>query len=395
MSTAVVPIDTDPRPAGQAAAGGRQRLAAAARPVRVMHLVYRLAGGGMEHNIVKLANSHDPARVVASICSCAPADPLKERLRPSVRLFEFARREGNDFRLIWQLVQLFRQERPDIVHTHHWGTLCEGYLAARLAGVPAVVHGEHGSFETKPFNLRIQRFLWGRVERVLSVSSRLAEKLSREVGFHESGFAVIRNGVDLSRIGSGVRSILREALGVQPDELLIGTVGRLEPVKDHACLLDALAMLRDSGLSVKAVLVGDGSQRQALLDRTRMLGLEQMVHFTGVRTDVENALAAMDLFVMPSRSEGLSNTIIEAMAAGLPVVATRVGGADELIEDGLTGVLVPPASPAALAKGLARLIHDPGERRTMSRAASLKAMRDFGLDRMVREYEDLYLQLVQ
>ncbi len=365
----------------------------AARPVHVMHLVYRLAGGGMEHNIVKLANAHDRSRVVPSICSCQPADRLKERLDPSVPLIELSRRHGNDLRLIAQLVRLFRRERPDVLHTHAWGTLCEGFVAARLAGVPVIVHGEHGTFDARRLNLRIQRCVWGRVDRVLSVSSRLAERLSREVGFPANEITVIRNGVDLARLGGGVRSILRDSLGVKAHESLIGTVGRLEPVKDHEMLLAALAMLRNSGVAFRAVIVGEGSQATVLRRRAVDLGLEGTVHFTGARSDIENVLAAMDLFVMPSRSEGLSNTIIEAMAAGLPVLSTNVGGADELITNGVTGRLVPPANPELLARAAAHLLENPNERALMGQAARRRAVSEFGLDRMVREYEDLYLAL--
>jgi sugar transferase (PEP-CTERM/EpsH1 system associated) len=364
-----------------------------ATPVRVMHLVYRLASGGMEHNIIKLANAHDPSRVVAGICSCQPADPLKERLDPSVRLFELSRRHGHDFRIVAQLARLFGRERPDVLHTHGWGALCEGVVAARLARVPFIVHGEHGTMETRPRNLRIQRFLWSRVQRVLSVSSRLAERMSAEVGFDRRNITVIRNGVDMRRIAAGNASAIRDELGLKASDLVIGTVGRLEPVKDHDTLLDALALVRNAGLPFKAIIAGDGSLRDALDRRAAELGLQGAVLFLGERSDVENVLAASDIFVMSSRSEGLSNTIIEAMAAGLPVVSTAVGGADELIADGVTGRLVPPANPAALAQSLAHLLRNPTEREAMGRRAHQRAASDFDLHRMVRDYEDLYLEV--
>lgn len=370
--------------------GERRDRSVTARPLRVMHLVYRLAGGGMEHNIVKLANGHDRAHVVPSLCSCQPADRLKELLHPSVPLFELARRDGQDVRFLVQLVRLLRRERPDILHTHSWGTLGEGFLAARLAGVPLVVHGEHGTMDTRRLNVRVQRFLWNRVDSVLSVSSRLAERMADVVGFSENRITVIRNGVDLTRVTGGDRRVFRSQFGIREPELTIGTIGRLEPVKDHAMLLTALAMLRSRGVAFRAVVVGGGSLDAALRQQTVDLGLQDSVHFAGARSDVHHALAAMDVFVMPSRSEGLSNTIMEAMAAGLPVVATDVGGARELIADGETGRLVPAGSPGPLADALARLLGCPGERAAMATAARALAAREFSLTKMVRQYEELY-----
>ena len=360
-------------------------------PVRIMHLVYRLAGGGMEHNVVKLANAHDRSRVSPSICSCQPADSLKEHLDPSVPLFELTRRPGNDLRFLTQLVRLLARERPDILHTHGWGTLGEGFVAARLARVGAIVHGEHGTLDTRRANLRVQRYVWGRVDRLLSVSSRLAERMASTVGVRQDRITVIRNGVDLGRLAGGIRAVIRDELGLQPHELTIGTVGRLEPVKDQETLLAALAMLKTHGAAFKAIVVGDGSLRETLRQRAVDLGLEGVVHFTGARHDVEQVLAALDLFVMPSRSEGLSNTIIEAMAAGLPVVATDVGGTDELITDDVTGRLVPAASPVLLADAVAALLQHPVERARLGMAAQRRAVREFGLDKMVRQYEDLYV----
>ncbi|MGH2437956.1 MAG: glycosyltransferase, partial [bacterium] len=362
------------------------RTSAPPAPVRVMHLVYRLASGGMEQNIIKLANAHDRSRVTASICTCQPADPVKQDLHPSVPLFEMARRNGHDLGIVVRLARLFARERPDVLHTHAWGALCEGVLAARLARVPFIVHGEHGTMETRALNLRVQRLLWARVNRVLSVSSRLAERMSREIGFDRRAITVIRNGVDIRRISGGNPATIRCELGMAPEELLIGTVGRLEPVKDHQTLLSALALLRSAGLPFKAIIVGDGSLGSVLRQRATELDLGNTVRFLGSRTDVENALAAMNIFVMPSQSEGLSNTIIEAMAAGLPVVATNVGGADELIRDGVTGHLVPPGNPSLLARSLAHLTRNRTEREAMGRAAYHRAVSEFYLRRMVAEY---------
>jgi sugar transferase (PEP-CTERM/EpsH1 system associated) len=344
----------------------------------------------MEVGLTKLVNALDRSRVASSICSCCPADSLKERLAPDIRLFEFNRRNGNDPLLVGRIARLLRRERPDVLHTHAWGTLYEGLLAARLAGVPIVVHGEHGTLDTRRRNLLMQRWAWQRVDRVLSVSSRLAERMAAAVGFPLDRIQVIRNGVDLDRFHPRHRADGRAAFGCGDEAIVIGTVGRLVAVKDQANLLRALALLRSRGLEFRAMIAGDGRLKQELVALAHSLGVGD-VEFLGNRADIPRVLAALDLFVLSSESEGLSNTIQEAMATGVPVVATAVGGADELVEPSHTGTLVPAKDAEALAAALETLIRDPQRRRQFGAAGRTRAERLFGLDRMIGEYERLYV----
>ena len=361
-------------------------------PLRVMHLLHTFGVGGMEVGITKLVNGLDPSRVASSICSTRPADTLKERLRPGISLFEFNRRKGNDPLLIGQLVRLFREQKPDVIHTHRWATLCEGLIAARLAGVPFVVHGEHGTLETRRHNAFVQRAVWNRVHRVLSVSSRLAERMARDIGYPVEKIQVIRNGVDLERYTPERRAEARTSFGFAPNQIVIGSVGRLVPVKDQATLLRALALLRTGGFSFSGLLAGTGPLHGELQSLASALKLNDF-NLLGNRNDVERVLGALDVFVLSSESEGLSNTIQEAMATGVPVVATRVGGADELVEHGQTGYLVPAGDPQALAEAIAGLLRDPAKRQRFAQAGCERARQHFGLDRMIREYEQMYLGL--
>jgi L-malate glycosyltransferase len=316
-----------------------------------MHVTYKFGVGGMEVGIAKLVNGLDAARVESSICSSVPGDSLKDRLRPGVKLFELNRRQGNDPALVADLYRLFKRERPHVVHTHRWGTLLEGALAARLAGVPYVVHGEHGTLETRWRNAWIQRRLWHHVDRLLSVSSRLAERMAREIRFPLDRIEVIRNGLDLTRFRPGTdKAAAKRALGISPDRLLIGTVGRTVPVKDHPTFLRALARLRSAGIDFAGVIAGTGPAFQETLRLAESLDLHD-VQLLGNRDDVDRILGAFDIFVLSSTSEGLSNTIQEAMATGVPVVATAVGGADELVVPGQTGILTPAGDDDAMAEG--------------------------------------------
>jgi glycosyltransferase involved in cell wall biosynthesis len=282
------------------------------------------------------------------------------------------------------------------VHTHAWGTLLEGLIAARIARVPIVVHGEHGTLQLHVRQRICQRYAWSRVDRLLSVSSRLAERMARDVGFPLSRIQTIRNGVDLSRFAGHIgQAEARRVLNLPTEAPVIGAVGRLVPVKDHLGLLEAVALLGRDGLRPMVVIAGDGALRTDLEHRAAALGISRQVRLLGHRQDIETVLAALDVFVLPSRSEGLSNTILEAMAASVPVVATDVGGADEMVAHGVTGFLVPPALPLELAAALRRLLTDPALQATMGREGRARVEKDFDLAKTVRQYEGLYADLAQ
>jgi sugar transferase (PEP-CTERM/EpsH1 system associated) len=347
----------------------------------------------MELGVVKLVNALDRTRIASSICSCKPASAARDRLAGHVSLIELVRREGNDPALVGRLYRVFRRERPDIVHTHAWGTLVEGLVAARLARVPAVVHGEHGTLQTKPHQRWVQRLAWERADVILSVSSRLAERMAREVGFPLARIRTIRNGVDLARFRSGDRDAARLALGIPPGALVVGTVGRLVPVKDQRTLVAAAAALRGVFPQLRVLLVGDGPLTNDLHRQVQALGLGDVVRLLGNRADIERVLPALDVFVLSSLSEGMSNTIQEAMASGLPVVATDVGGARELVVAGQTGLLVPAGQPQAMADAVEALLRAPSDRAAMGDAARRRAEAEFSLQRMIGDYERVYLEL--
>jgi sugar transferase (PEP-CTERM/EpsH1 system associated) len=367
--------------------------AAAVRPVRVMHVIHHLQPGGMEYGLVKLVNGLAGSGIESVICSTTTASPaMKALLAADVRVVELSRRAGNDPTLIWQLFKTCRRERPDIVHTHAWGTLVEGYVAARLARVPAVMHGEHGTLQLAPSQVRVQRWVWSRVDWLLSVSSRLAERMSAAVGVERQRITVVRNGVDLTRFGLTARDAARRELGVDDDVVLVGHAGRLVEVKDQAALVQAAAALKAQGERFRVVIAGEGPLRGALEAQIDRLGVSDCVQLLGHRGDVERFFAALDVYVLCSRSEGMPNTILEAMATGVPVVSTQVGGADELVVEGQTGLLVPPVRPDLLAEGIGRLVGDVDLRTSMGAAGKARATQAFSLAAMVAGYRDVYLE---
>jgi sugar transferase (PEP-CTERM/EpsH1 system associated) len=363
--------------------------------LRVMHLIYRFQEGGAERVVLNIAAKVQSPTIQSSICSTVPATSMKHLLEPEVALFELQRRPGNDPSFVWQLYQLLRRQRPHILHTHSWGTLCEGLVAGRMARVPVIVHLEHGTLQTKKYQVRIQRWAWPQTDRLLAVCSKVADHMADTVGVARRGIRIIRNGVDLSRFQTEHRAEARLRLGLPSDALVVGTAGRLVDVKDHSTLLEALRLVTSAGVPLLAVIAGDGPLRTALESTILTLGLQDRVRLLGHRSDIETVMAALDIFVLSSRSEGLPMAILEAMASGLPVIATRVGGVDEVIDEGSTGLLVEPKSPEALAEAIGSLAGNRARRERMGAAGRARAIREFSLDTMVADYQRLYFEVAR
>lgn len=362
----------------------------------IVHVIDSLKVGGTENGIVNVidALSGDFRHTVVAVTA---SGPLEERLPAGTRVIALGKRQGIDIRAIGRLALLLRRLRPHIVHSRNWGAL-DAVLAARLARVPAVIHGEHGREASDPHGLdarrtRVRRWLAPLVDRFVTVSWDLERWLTGTVGLPARKVMTIHNGVDLRRFGDEDRAAGRQALGLPPDAVVIGTVGRLDPVKDQRGLLDAYALLPTASIAHALVLVGDGPCRADLETRAARPDLRSRVRFLGQRADVPRLLAGLDVFTLPSIAEGMSNTVLEAMASGLPVVATRTGGNPELVEDGVTGRLVPVGDRDALADALGAYVGDPHVRALHGKAGRQRATDEFSLERMAVLYRELYRAL--
>lgn len=323
-------------------------------------------------------------------------DAFVQRVHDPHRVVVLNQREGNDPSVIWRLARRLCQAEPDVVHTHGWGTLVEGVLAAKLARVPIVVHGEHGTMETRSRNRWVQRCMWRFANQLLSVSHNHRQTLAQTFAVEPDRIEVIPNGVALDRFSMRAQkqaAAWRRQFDIPADHVVIGSVGRLVEVKQYHLLIKALAGLIRRGMPVSGVLIGDGPLRSALQAQVQRLGIADRLHFLGSRDDVPDVLPMLDIFTLCSRSEGMSNTILEAMAAGLPVVATAVGGTPEMVCDGETGCLVPPQDPQRLEAALLQLLGDAERRQRMGRRGRCRAETKFSLPAMVNEYEQLYEHL--
>jgi sugar transferase (PEP-CTERM/EpsH1 system associated) len=363
----------------------------------IAHVVHSLGIGGLENGLVNLVNGSAPG--VRHVIVCMTADGrLRTRLRAGVEVITVGKREGHDVRAFATLVRCLRRVGPHIVHSRNWGTF-DAVLAARLAGVRAVVHGEHGRDIADPEGRdprrnRVRRLVSPMVTRFVTVSTDLWRWLVQDVRVPARKVVTICNGVDTVRFVPADRLAARASLGLAPEQPLVGTVGRLDPVKDQAGLVRAFARVRGQNAVPALVIAGEGPCRGDLTDLIATLGLSGHVFLLGERHDVPRVLAALDLFVLPSIAEGISNTVLEAMATGLPVVATRVGGSPELVADGVNGSLVPRADPDALAAAIGRYMGDARLRSLHGEASRRRAVTEFSVGRMCAAYGQLYEGLV-
>lgn len=382
----------------------------------VIHVITRLDRGGSAQNTMVTALGHDRGRyeplVVAGRSGRWDAQGGQAATDKNCRELEKAgirwiviptlTREinpPNDLLALWALLRLFRRERPAIVHTHTSKAGVLGRLAAWLSAVPVVVHTPHGHVFYGHFTAVLSR-AFVLVERVLArLTTRLialteAERddhLERGVG-RADRFTVIPSGIDLERYRSVRRTpALRPAwFPCPPGSLVVGSVGWLTPVKGHRFLIEAAAQLKPTFPTLHIVLVGSGGLQAELSALADRLGIKDSVHFLGERDDVDVCLSVMNLFVLPSLNEGMGRALVEAMAAGLPVIASRVGGVPALIEHGRTGLLVPAGDPGALAQAIRQVLDRPDWARQMGQAASQSIGRRFDAATMVRAVERVY-----
>lgn len=359
----------------------------------IIHVLFTLDMGGLETFVVNLAKKHDRARYNVSVCCFREGGVLRRELETAgIPVYTVNKREGIDYTLTFRLARLFREKNIDVVHTHNPMPWFYGAVAARIAGVGTVVHTEHsGLFPDRKKLLWAERHLAGITDTVISDSMAVTERLIQAGRITPEKICTILNGIDLERYDTAnAGEDARSPLGLGPDAFVIGSVARLEPVKDHATLLEGFRLFSAGAPGAVLLLAGDGSMAGALKSMARKLGMKKNVVFLGTRKDVPDILKAVDVFAMTSLSEGLSLSVIEAMAARRPVIATRVGGNPEAIIDGKTGILIPPRDPAAFSEAATELYRRRDRAKAMGEAGRKRVEEAFDLFKMARAYEKVY-----
>ncbi|MDO9227732.1 MAG: GT4 family glycosyltransferase PelF [Pseudomonadota bacterium] len=361
-------------------------------PLKVVHLLQGLEVGGLEIMVAHLLERLDPRRFQSQVIGYDSLGPLAYRLGMSgIPAFLLKRRPGVDVRYILRLARHLAAIRPHILHLHNPTAFFYGTLAGKLARVPCIVYTEHGrDLASSKRNQYLHRLLGRLVNRIVVVSESGRALLQAE-GIPGERILTIHNGVDAARFLIGEdRWGMRARLGFDHEQPLLGIVARLDAIKNHASLLRALPRVMQTHPDATLLIIGDGPLRADLERQVSELGLGRSVRFLGTRDDVPELLATLDVVVLCSLSEGLSLTLLEQSAAGKPMVATDVGGNQEIIEDGQTGLLVPVNDEEALASAINRLLDDPERAHSIGRAARLQFMREFTVARMVSRYVEVY-----
>jgi glycosyltransferase involved in cell wall biosynthesis len=360
----------------------------------VMHLINTGGPGGAETVYVQLVRRLDPARW-RSVPVLPNHEWMHEQLAgDGVHPPVLRSRVPFDVRYLARLAAIVRRERIGLVHAHFFGPAVTAGLLGRMCGIPAVatLHGE-GDLEAGGGYRRLKlALLRGGVRRLVFVSEPLRRFFLERTGTPADRTRVIPNGVDADRFAPGDGGGVRAELGMDGGRFVIGAVGNVRAAKGYEVLLHAAALVRDRAPDARFVVVGQlqGAEAERLLRMRDGMGLADRVVFMGFRDDVHRVMRAFDLFVLPSLREGFSIATVQAMAAGVPVVATRSGGPETIVEDARTGVLVPPGDAAALADAVLRLRADPAARARLAAAARGVAAARFDVRAQVRAYEGLY-----
>ena len=382
--------------------------------VRVLRVIARLNIGGPAIHVVNLNAHLDLARYKSllvtgtenpgegSMLDYALAHGVEPVVIPEiVGEASFRRRDVVALRKLYRLIRGFR---PHIVHTHTAKAGFIGRLAARLAGVPVVVHTYHGhvlyGYYSPLRSWLLRRMEWGlaRVsDRLIAVSEQVKNDLVRYGVAPAAKIAVVPLGFELTPFLTSERfkGAFKEELGLDSSTKLVGIVGRIFPIKNHRLFLDTAARLARKDEHVHFVVVGDGILRPEMERYARELGLGSRVHFTGWRRDLPRIYASLDVLVISSDNEGTPVSAIEAMASEVPVVATRVGGLPDLIIDGVTGYLVPPRDPDALAAAVARILQDSQTAARLGTAAREHVRERYVLERLIADVDQLYQELLR
>jgi L-malate glycosyltransferase len=373
------------------------------RPIRVTYVIDKLQRAGAQVHVGQLAAGLDRRRVHAEVICLLEGGPVADELRARgvpVEVLGLGRLYApRGLAGLIRLARRLRRSGADVLHTYLVSANVFGTLAGRLAGVPAVVATRRDTGFSRNWRLRMleEWMVNPLVDRVVAVSPAIADSTRRERGLRPERILTIENGVDLAPLEAGlvVRDETRASWGLSAEDTAVGVVGHLSPIKGHADFLQAAALVAPAHRRVRFFVVGDGPLRPRLEALARDLALADRVTFLGARDDVPRQLGMLDIVVVPSHAEGMSNALLEAMAMGRPVVATAVGGNVDVVRDGVTGLLVPSRQPAALAGALAELLAKPSLGTALGAQARCWVRQELSLERMLRRYEELYCSLAR
>lgn len=357
--------------------------------MKIVHVVNSLECGGLEQMALQLVKQLNSGGTPSDIvCLAGKGDLASEAQAAGIKVIALDKKPGFKFGLIFRLAKTCRELDADIVHTHNFGPLIYGSLAARLAGKKCV-NTRHGRTDD-----RVSGLIWNLNDFIVPVSADTRGHLLKNNRVAARKLRIIYNGVDLKRYSRDINGVerrtTRESLGIGPESFVIINVGRLSPEKDQATLLKAFRRMRRKKMDAFLLIAGDGPLRGKLEQKAMEFEVADRVKFLGFRDDVVSLLQASDVFVLSSYREGLSLSLLEAMACGKPVVATKIGGTPEAVVEDETGFLVPCGFPERIEVAVQKLFINRQKAVDMGAAARRKVEERFSLVKMAGEYQQLY-----
>ncbi|MGZ8164413.1 MAG: TIGR03088 family PEP-CTERM/XrtA system glycosyltransferase [Methylobacter sp.] len=373
----------------------------------IVHIIYRLGIGGLENGLVNLINNMPAHAYRHAIISLKDSTDFQARLmRSDVEVYQLSKKEGQDWGSFIQLYKLLKQIKPAIVHTRNLATI-EYQIPAWLAGIKHRIHGEHGwdVFDPEGTNIKYQwvrKIIKPLIHRYIPLSKHLESYLTEKIQVSPQKITRICNGVDTAvfyPLKGNKTPLPGCSYSFTQHEVVIGTVGRMHGVKDQLTLVKAFIYACEQQPAIKAklklIIVGDGPLREKAINLLKEKQLMDNAWLPGERSDVAEIMRRLDLFILPSLAEGISNTILEAMATGLPVIAIEVGGNSELVEDGKTGQLITAGDPIAMAEKILDYVSNEQKRREHGQHAQQRVLQRFSLAAMVDQYKTVYDSLLK
>lgn len=365
------------------------------RKIRILYIIPNLEVAGAEQHLINLVSNLDKQRFEVLICCIKKPGRLGELFKErGGNVVCLERRSIYDLRIMTDIHRLIKRNGFDIIHTYLFGFHYLAGIPARLCGTPVVISSRREIAVWKKWHHRFLENLGNRfTNKVIACSEAAREFAVQSENLPEEKILTIYNGVDLEKFSPRPQSAcILEEFGFGKEDKIIGMVTKFASVKDHKTLLKAVNEIRKIYPRIKCLLVGDGLLKESVELEVESLKLGNNIIFPGKRDDIARILSIMDVFMLTSLVEGLPNTILEAMACGLPVVATNVGGIPEVVKNGKSGILVEPRDYRAIADAVMRLLENVSLRKEMGRRGREIVERKFGLDRMIEDYENLYLQ---
>ncbi len=374
-------------------------------PVSVLYLLHRFSFGGTERVVANILN-HSSQNINNHVCSFYPYENafLKDVDVSKKKVFSLDKHDGNDFSIPRKIASFCKENRVDIIHSMGWSTYAEGLIAAKAIGrKQKFVYSYRGKTMEDTIQIPKRRILAQRLfshfcDAILTNSGVSREEYASDIGIAPQKINVIYNGVDthvFTPCQDGSSGDTRTRFGIRKTDTVIGAVARFDPVKGIKNLVKAFSMLSPAVReNCKLLLVGDGDEKESIQKMSSQLGIQDQVILTGMRKDIPDCLRMMDIYVQPSLFENISNSVLEAMAAGLPVISTHVGGIQEILDHNRSGLIVELGNHQSMTEALDFLINDVKQRKSMGEQARRNVTDFFSIEKMVLDYETIYRQIL-